>query len=167
MTEETRRDFTLTWTLDAPRANVFRAWTDPDHLQWFYNPAQPTPTEPIELDLRVGGVWRQRMVISESTEYVTGGVYREIVPDERLVFAWGATDGWPELDPERLDESPLVTVALSEAGGRTQMTLCVELPASLSPDQVQEWFSLGIRDGWRDTVDRLAAEFAGAPASVN
>lgn len=172
MTEETRRDFTLTWTLDASRADVFRAWTDPDHLQWFYNPAQPTPTEPIELDLRVGGVWRQRMVISENiecenTEYVTGGVYREIVPDERLVFAWGATDGWPELDPERLDESPLVTVALSEVGGRTQMTLCVELPAGLSPEQVQEWFSAGIRDGWRDTVDRLAAEFAGAPASVN
>jgi uncharacterized protein YndB with AHSA1/START domain len=169
MTEETRPDFTLTWTLDAPRADVFRAWTDPDHLQWFYNPAQPIPTEPIELDLRVGGVWRQRMAVSENiecenTEYVTGGVYREIVPDEKLVFAWGATDGWPELDPERLDKSPLVTVALSEVGGRTQMTLCVELPAGLSPEQVQEWFSAGIRDGWRDTVDRLAAGVA--PAST-
>jgi uncharacterized protein YndB with AHSA1/START domain len=171
MTQETRRDFTLTWTLDAPRTDVFRAWTDPDHLQWFYNPAQPTPTEPIELDLRVGGVWRQRMVISENiecehTEYVTGGVYREIVPDEKLVFAWGATDGWPELDPERLDESPLVTVALSEVGGRTQMTLCVELPAGLSPEQVQEWFAAGIHDGWRDTVDRLAARLIRASAAT-
>jgi uncharacterized protein YndB with AHSA1/START domain len=165
MTQETRRDFTLTWTLDAPRADVFRAWTDPDHLGWFYNPVQPIPTEPIELDLRVGGVWRQRMVISERTEYYTGGVYREIVPDERLVFAWGATDGWPELDPDRLDESPLVTVALSESGGRTQMTLCVELPAGLSSEEVQEWFSLGVRDGWRDTVDRLAAALA-APVPV-
>ena len=169
MTE--RRDLTFTWTLDATRADVFRAWTDPDHLQWFYNPEQPIPTEPIELDLRVGGVWRQRMVISENTdcentEYITGGVYREIVPDERLVFAWGATDGWPELDPERLDESPLVTVALSEVGGRTQMTLCVELPAGLSPEQVQEWLSAGIRDGWRDTVDRLASSLA-APAPVS
>jgi uncharacterized protein YndB with AHSA1/START domain len=165
MTQETRRDFTLTWTLDAPRADVFRAWTDPDHLGWFYNPVQPIPTEPIELDLRVGGVWRQRMVISERTEYYTGGVYREIVPDERLVFAWGATDGWPELDPDRLDESPLVTVALSESGGRTQMTLCVELPAGLSSEEVQEWFSLGVRDGWRDTVDRLASALA-APVPV-
>jgi uncharacterized protein YndB with AHSA1/START domain len=165
MTQETRRDFTLTWTLDAPRADVFRAWTDPDHLGWFYNPVQPIPTEPIELDLRVGGVWRQRMVISERTEYYTGGVYREIVPDERLVFAWGATEGWPELDPERLDESPLVTVALSESGGRTQMTLCVELPAGLSSEEVQEWFSLGVRDGWRDTVDRLASALA-APVPV-
>jgi hypothetical protein len=39
------------------------------------------------------------------------------------------------------------------------MTLCMELPANLSPEQVEEWFSLGIRDGWRITVDRLAARF--------
>ena len=47
-----RREFTLTWTLDAPRAQVFRAWTDPDHLQWYYNAGQPIPDEPIEVDLR-------------------------------------------------------------------------------------------------------------------
>ena len=114
MTDEPQRHLTLSWTLDAPRTDVFRAWTDPDHLQWFYNPAQPIPDEPIELDLRVGGVWRQRMVISEQTNYVTGGVYREIVRDEKLVFNWGAAGGWPELDPEQLEESPLVTVTLTE-----------------------------------------------------
>jgi uncharacterized protein YndB with AHSA1/START domain len=100
------------------------------------------------------------MVIDEDTAYFTGGVYREIVPDEKLVFAWGATGGWPSLDPDRLDDSPLVTVLLSQEGGRTAMTVHIELPASLSEDQVQEWLSLGIRDGWRDTVDRLAARLA-------
>jgi len=158
-----RRDFTLTWTLDSPPAEVFRAWTDPDHLDWFYNDRNAVPDDPIELDLRVGGVWRQRMVINESTNYVTGGVYREIVPDEKLVFSWGATGGWPELDPERLDESPLVTVLLSQEDGRTAMTVHVELPTSLSEDEVQEWLALGIRDGWRDTVDRLAAALARTP----
>jgi uncharacterized protein YndB with AHSA1/START domain len=58
------------------------------------------------------------MVIDESTAYVTGGVYREIVHEEKLVFAWGATDGWPKLDPDRLDESPLVTVAFTRVDGR-------------------------------------------------
>lgn len=87
-TDRTTREFTLTWTLDSPPAEVFRAWTDPDHLDWFYNDDNPIPSEPIELDLRVGGIWRQHMVIDESTAYVTGGVYREIVRDEKLVFAW-------------------------------------------------------------------------------
>jgi uncharacterized protein YndB with AHSA1/START domain len=153
----TKRGFTLTWLLDAPPADVFRAWTDPEHLDWYYNDAQPVPEEPIELDLRVGGVWRQQMVISATTAFTTGGVYCEIVPDEKLVFAWGATDGWPELDPARLDDSPLVTVTLSRVGGRTEMSVHVELPASLSEQEVQEWWSRGVRNGWQDTVDRLAA----------
>jgi uncharacterized protein YndB with AHSA1/START domain len=155
-TEGTDRDFTLTWTLDAPREDVFRAWTDPDHLGWYYNDQQPIPTEPIELDLRVGGVWRQTMVIDPETSYVTGGLYREIVPHEKLVFSWGATDGWPKLDPRRPEESPLVTVTLAQVGTRTEMTLHVELPANLPDDGVPGWWPM-VRGGWQDTVDRLAA----------
>jgi uncharacterized protein YndB with AHSA1/START domain len=163
--QATRREFTLMWSLDATPAQVFRAWTDPAHLEWYYNDQQPIPDMAIELDLRVGGVWRQLMVIDETTAFVTGGVYREIVPDERLVFAWGATDGWPELDPARLDESPLVTVLLSQVDGRTEMSLTVALPASLAEEHVREWWALGVREGWRATVDRLAAVYAAAPAS--
>ena len=106
------------------------------------------------------------MVIDDGTAYVTGGVYREIVQDEKLVFTWGATDGWPKLDPEALDESPLVTVTLSQISGKTEMTLHVELPASLSEAEVHEWLSLGIQNGWRGTVDRLAAIFASASVTV-
>lgn len=161
-TDRAGRDFTLNWTLDAPPATVFEAWTDPDHLDWFYNDSQPKPTEPMELDLRVGGVWRLLMVIDETTRYFTGGVYRQIVPNEKLVFAWGATDGWPKLDPDRLDESPLVTVKLSQIDAGTEMTVHVQLPANLPDDGVPEWWSF-VRQGMRETVDRLAAELAGTP----
>jgi uncharacterized protein YndB with AHSA1/START domain len=164
MTNE--RVFTLTWTLDAPAADVFRAWTDPDHLDWFYNDAMPVPAEPIELDLRVGGVWRQQMVIDDSTAYPTGGVYREIVHGRKLVFSWGATGGWPELDSERLDDSPLVTVTLAQSGGRTEMTVTVELPESMSGEGMpQGWFG-HIRRGWADTLDRLAASLAATGSAV-
>jgi uncharacterized protein YndB with AHSA1/START domain len=160
--EQDRTEFTLTWTLDGPPASVFQAWTDPDHLDWFYNDAQPRPDEPIELDLRVGGAWRQYMVLDEHTAYFTGGVYREIVPDERLVFSWGAAGGWPELDPDQLDDSPLVTVVLEHVGEHTEMTVHVELPASFSADSMPEdWFG-HVQSGWRDTVGRLAAELAAA-----
>ena len=104
------------------------------------------------------------MVISEQTNFMTGGIYREIVPGEKLVFAWGATDGWPELDPERLDESPTVTVLLSGKDGRTEMLVTVELPAGVSEDEAREWLELGVTNGWRDTVDRLAAVYPDAAA---
>jgi uncharacterized protein YndB with AHSA1/START domain len=163
-TEELQREFTFTWTLDSSPEDVFRAWTDPDHLQWFYNDSAPIPSDPIELDLRVGGTWRQLMVIDRDTAYVTGGVYREIVPGKKLTFAWGATGGWPELDPDRLDDSPLVTVTFAQAGGRTEMTLRCKLPAGIPDERVREWLEVGLRDGWRRTVDRLVAELSVAPA---
>jgi uncharacterized protein YndB with AHSA1/START domain len=160
------RAFTLTWTLDAPPADVFRAWTDPEQLGWFYNDAMPVPAEPIELDLRVGGVWRQQTVLDESTAYPTGGVYREIVRDEKLVFSWGAEGGWPELDPARPEDSPLVTVLLAQDGARTAMTVTVELPANMTGEGMPEgWFG-HMRHGWRDTVDRLVASLASAPTTA-
>ena len=60
-----------------------------------------------------------------------------------------------QIDPDRLDESPRVTVTLVGAGDQTEMSVHVELPASLSEEQVQEWWSLGVKNGWRGTVDRL------------
>ena len=160
----TTQDFTLTWTLPASPATVFRAWTDPDHLGWFWNPEQPIPDEEIELDLRVGGAWRQRMVIDEETDYVTGGIYREIAVGEKLVFSWGAVGGWPALDPDRLEDSPLVTVTLRAVEEGTRLTLHVQVPASLPADGVPGWWSMA-RAGWHDTVDRLAAQLAPAPAT--
>ena len=101
-------------------------------------------------------MWRQRMVIDEDTAYFTGGVYREIVPDERLVFAWGATGGWPALDVDELDASPLVTVTFASSGRGTELTVHVELPASIPDDGVPGWWAYA-ENGWRDTVDRLAS----------
>jgi uncharacterized protein YndB with AHSA1/START domain len=141
---------------------VFGAWTDPARLGWFYNDQQPIPDEPIELDLRVGGAWRQMMLIDEETSYFTGGVYREIVPNERLVFAWGATDGWPALDLDDLDRSPQVTLRLKQTSSGTKMTLHVELPADLPDDGVPQWWPM-FRGGMKDTVDRLAAELNQTP----
>jgi len=142
---------------------VFAAWTEEDELYWYFSPVKP-PTEPIEVDLRVGGVWRQQMVIDESTAYVTGGLYREIVPNERLVFSWGAAGGWPELDPEQPDDSPLVTVTMDRSEGGTELTVNVVIPPTVSAESMPEgWFG-HIRNGWQDTVDRLASSLAGAPA---
>lgn len=149
--------YTLTWRFDAPPARVYRAWTEPELLGWFFNPTQPTPHEPIELDLRVGGHWRQRMIADDDTAYTTGGVYRELQPGRRLAFAFGAVGGWPELDPDDLDAAPQVVIDLSPDGAGTPMTLSMTFPAGYVPHPA-------MRDGWRQTVDRLASALGGVRA---
>jgi len=89
-------------------------------------------------------------------------IHSVIVPPERVVFTWGAVDGWPPIDPDHLEDGPVVTVTLNEIGDKTEMIFHLGLPDHLSDDRVSEWFASGIRDGWNDTIDRLVASFAGS-----
>jgi len=161
MTETVERKLVLTRVLSAPRDIVYRAWTEPQSLGWFLNPERPLPAQPIEVDLRVGGAWRLLMDVNADLQYMTGGVYREIVPGERLAFTWGAVGGWPEIDAEHPDDGILVTVTLSDlADGKTEMLFEVELPERFTADEVRDWFEMGIHDGWSMTIDRLVTKFA-------
>ena len=146
------REFTLVRTVDAPQHDVFRAWTDPAHLDWLFNPAY-SADEATTVDLRVGGQWRQRMIIDESYNYMTGGIYRAVEPISRIVFAWGAIDGWPEIDPDDLDAGPIATVTLEAIDDETTaMTLHLQVPEA-------RWHP-AMQDGWSDTIDRLVAVYA-------
>jgi uncharacterized protein YndB with AHSA1/START domain len=161
MTTTTERGFTLTRTLNAPRATVWRAWTDPAELTWFLNPGQAAPTEPITVDLRVGGAFRVHMIVNDELDYLTGGIYREIVPIERLVFEWGAVGGWPDLDPSHPDDAPLTTLEFTETGpSTTEFALTVSFPDSMAETRADDWLTTGMRDGWGMTIDRLVDQLA-------
>ena len=158
------RGFTLTRRFDAPPELVFEAWTDPDGLDWFFNPGMPHDG-PATVDLRVGGEWRLHMVVNATTQYMTGGVYREIVPNRKLVFSWGARDGWPALDLARLDDSPLATVLLTPVGRQTEMVFHLQLPDQMAEAAVRDWLATGMQNGWGITIDRLVTRLAERPGT--
>lgn len=154
------RSFTLTRTVAATRRQVFKAWTEPEHLGWFYNPEMPTPADPIEVDLRVGGTWKQQMVVNPDLSYPTGGVYLDIEPDKKLVFRWGAVGGWPELDGQAALAAPIVTVQLADSGAATEVALTVEFPDQFTVEEVRQQIDGGTRAGWAATLDRVAGSSA-------
>jgi uncharacterized protein YndB with AHSA1/START domain len=150
------RGFTIVRELDAPRELVFRAWTEPEHLQQWFATTPGAADNPTTVDLRVGGAWRLLMVEHADKSYVTGGIYHEIVEPERLAYWWGAVDGWPSIDPDRPEDNPLFTVILNAVGRRTEMITTVGFVEGADEDRVREWLATGMRDGWTQTVDRLA-----------
>lgn len=84
-----RPSLTLTRRFRARPEKVWSAWTDPETLiGWFCTTKAKPGTMRADLDVRVGG----RYCVSfemESGEYSeVGGVYREVVPNEKLVFSW-------------------------------------------------------------------------------
>jgi uncharacterized protein YndB with AHSA1/START domain len=99
-----RPSLTLKRRLNAPPAKVYAAWTDPQKIAGWFGPSQvKAGSVQAEIDARSGG--RFRISFSSDDEYYeVGGVYREVVPNERLVFSWA----WHST-PER---ESLVTVSL-------------------------------------------------------
>ena len=145
------REVVITRIFDAPRALVFKAWTDPKHLKRWWGPKMFT--NPVcEVDARVGGAWRIVMRGLDGVDYPCGGVYREIVEPERLVFTNIATDndGNPILDG-------LTTVTFEEQGGKTKLTLTTRAVALV--DYAAAYLQ-GMEAGWTQSLESLAEELA-------
>lgn len=106
-----RPSLTLTSRFAAAPEKVYAAWADPERLvQWFGRGAVEPGSVKADIDLRVGGHYR--ISFNANGEYnQVGGVYREVVPNERLVFSWA----WHST-PER---ESLVTVSLKPDGTGT------------------------------------------------
>ena len=136
------RELLIVRTFDAPRALVWRAWTEGELTAKWMAPAGFTiPLS--EGDLRPGGAWRAQMRSPEGELLHLAGVYREIVPPERLVFTHAWTDEHGKPGPETL-----VTVTLAEEGGKTVMTFRQSgFSSAASRD--------GHGEGWTECFDRL------------
>jgi uncharacterized protein YndB with AHSA1/START domain len=154
-----KRGLSITRTYPVAPELVFAAWTDPKQLGWFFNPGQPVDEAP-EVDLRVGGAWRQRMIERPGKSYMTGGIYREIDPPRRLVFNFGAVGGWPDLS-NGLENALLVTIVFNRVPEGTEMLCTLDVPAHVSDAEAKAWFDMGIEAGWTQTVDRLQLSAAG------
>jgi len=144
---ETRgeREIVMTRVFDAPHALVFRALTTPDLLKRWFGPHGWTLTE-CEVDLRVGGAWRFLSTGPGGRTMGMRGVYREIVPPERIQYT-ESFDEWAE------QGSALITTTLAERDGRTTLT-CVSLaPSREVRDAV---IRTGMEHGAAETYDRLA-----------
>ena len=143
-------ELTIRRAFDAPRALVFRAWTEPQHLAQWSCPRGFTMIE-NRGELRVGGAFFACMRSPEGEDHRLRGVYREIVPPERLVFTHAWLDARGVAGPETL-----VTVTLAERDGRTEMTF-----------HQAGFESVGSRDGhhqgWSSCLERLAELLATLP----
>jgi uncharacterized protein YndB with AHSA1/START domain len=136
-------------TFDAPKHLVYRAFTTPDLVRrwWHANRGEVTT---VEIDLRVGGKWRYVMVAQGGFEVGFHGEYREIVANERIVST-EVYEGVPEGVSEA-DATTLNTTTLSEAAGRTTLTILIEATSKQSRDAIIE---SGMEDGLQDALDLL------------
>ncbi|MGB7078521.1 MAG: SRPBCC domain-containing protein [Xanthobacteraceae bacterium] len=140
----TKPSLTLKRRLNAAPAKVFAAWTDPEKVKRWIGPGEVKALS-ADCDLRVGGRYRWVMRNPAGEEYDVGGVYREVVPNEKLVFTWA----WKSTS----ERESLVTVLLKPDGDGTLLTLTHE-----------QFFDEAARDshhgGWTGALDKMEKMFA-------
>lgn len=145
-----KKELTLVRVFDAPRELVWKAWTDPKLMAEWWGPTGFS--NPLcEVDARPGGAIRIEMKPPGGPSSPMGGIFKEVVPPERLVFT--ATAFFDEKG-ENPGLENLNTITFEEAGkGKTKVTLKVTvlkfMPAFKAPLS-------GMEMGWRQSFEKLA-----------
>ncbi len=143
-------ELVITRTFDAPRALVWLAWTDPEHVKQWWGP-QGFHNETCKADLRVGGNFRLEMRAPDGNVYPCVGTFREIVEPERIVYEGEATEGHP--CGAGIPPRATVTVRFAEQDGKTHLTLHTRFA---SAERKQAAADARFVISWQEALDRLA-----------
>src|SRR6266545_3886290 len=118
VTTPSEREIAMTRVFDAPRKLVFDAHSKPELLKRWLGVHHGYSLAVCEIDLRVGGSYRYVWRAPDGAEMGMRGVYREVVPPERIVATESFDEPWYPGDA-------VSTLTLAEEGGRTTLTLSV------------------------------------------
>jgi uncharacterized protein YndB with AHSA1/START domain len=132
----------------APREIVFEAWTKPEHVAQWWDPSG-TPLASCDIDFRPNGTFR---FVPHGPKPPFHGVYREIVPPERLVFATVVAPSGGE---------SIGTLLFEPHDGGTILRLTIACASRVDRDALLE---MRVADGTVKTLENLnqyAARLAG------
>jgi uncharacterized protein YndB with AHSA1/START domain len=135
----TKPSLTLKRRINAAPAKVFSAWIDPEKVKRWMGPGEVKALQ-VESDPRTGGRYRWLMQAPDGEQHDVSGVYREVVPNQKLVFTWA----WKST-PER---ESLVTVEIKPDGEGSMLTLTHE---QFADDEARDRH----QQGWTGAMEKF------------
>ena len=155
MVTDDKLDLVISRHLRAPRALVWKAWTEPAHIKEWWCP-KPWTTEVVGFELAPGGSFHTRMTGPNGETSDNPGSFLEIVPESRIVFTTALIAHWrPAAEPWM----PFTAfIALADAGEGTRYVASVLHKDKATRDRHEQ---LGFFDGWGTCIDQLDS-FAGS-----
>ncbi len=146
---------------DAPRELVWQAWTEPNHVMRWWGP-QGFTVPVCKMDFRAGGKFLVCMRTPDGQDFWNAGVYREIVPNEKIVLSmyFADSDG-NQVDPthygiehEAIDGAHDEVLFEDLGDSRTKLTF-------IGNESMQEATKSGQLEGWNQVLDKFAAVVEG------
>lgn len=137
-----KRTLTLERTLNAPIKLVWEAWTDPEHVAKWWGP-KGMDVKVIKHDFKEGGEWQYAMTMPDGKEFITEGIYSEIVEFQRICSS---------ADFKPMTEGVEIQAIFEENGDQTNFTFnCIHATEEYCKQQEQ----MGFYNGWASVFDNL------------
>ena len=144
MNEIEKRTVVLSRDLPFARDLVWKAMTDPDHVNRWWGP-DGFRNEDVVMDFRVGGLWSYTMVGPDGTRFPNRVWFKEITPPARMLFDHG--------DDQRVWFETTVTLEATDTG--TRVTIRQVFPTQAERDEVVEKY--GAIEGGKQHLAKLEA----------
>lgn len=149
MSDLAERSLTITRRYRAPRALVWRVWTDPAHIAAWWGPFGPERTT-ATLDLKVGGLFEVVMHAPDGSAHPSRGVIKELLPERRLVIEGDPQA--PDACGAGLPPRAIVTVLFEDDTGGTRLTLDAVFVSGEARAAAR---ASGYEVSWRETLEAL------------
>ena len=140
--EATNRTITLKKTFNAPIKLVWDAWSQSKHIANWWGP-KGMEVKVIEHDFRVGGKWKYTMTMPDGNEFISEGVYSEIVELEKIISS---------ANFKPMTEGVEIQALFEEDGDKTNFTFNVVHPTEEYRIKQEK---MGIMNGWGSVFERL------------
>lgn len=150
MTDETPNDLVLERVLNAPRAAIWRCWTEPALIRTWFCP-KPWHVSDARIDLRPGGEFFTVMNGPAGERFENLGVFLDIVPGERLIFTDAFVPGW------RPNGKPFMTASIVLSDTDDGRTDYVARAMHWNAETKAQHEAMGFHQGWGTAADQLEA----------
>lgn len=146
--ESSGLEILITRFVDAPRALVYKAWTELEQIEQWWGP-KGFQTKVTELDFRPGGKWRYVMVGPDGTEYPSVGIFTEIIGLQKIV----TTDEFGDASQSQGLSGIICAVKFEDLpDNKTKLSLLI---THRSPEDRETHEKMGAIEGWGSTLDCL------------
>jgi uncharacterized protein YndB with AHSA1/START domain len=142
MSEINNRTVSIKRTFNAPIKLVWEAWTQPEHIASWWGP-KGMNTKVIEHDFRVGGKWKYTMEMPDGKEFITDGIYTEIVELKKI---------FSSANFKPMTEGVEIQALFEKNGDKTNFTFNIVHPTEEYRIQQEK---MGILNGWGSVFNRL------------
>jgi uncharacterized protein YndB with AHSA1/START domain len=140
--ELTRRTLSLKRTFNAPLKLAWEAWTNPRHIAQWWGP-KGMEIRIIEHDFRAGGKWKYVMLMADGNEFISEGIYSEIIAYKKIVTS---------VDFKPMTLGVEIQVLFEESGNRTIFTLNCVYPTE---EYCKQQEKMGFYNGWGSVFNRF------------